>query len=134
MHLDQASGRSLLRMLKRKDPIGCFPLDIGHTKQLLPAGMFEIRKLSVTLMDPERVEPEQSDTEDEAPKPRPLTIADPLDEVCKRLRHYFCAVSELNISNIEDYRMDYRFVGLRSGSLADFGFVELKHLPSSPPT
>merc|ERR1719261_1283584 len=30
--------------------------------------------------------------------------------------------------------MDYRFVGLRAGSLCDFGFVELVHLTTNPPT
>jgi len=134
LHLDQVSVRSFLRLLKSRDPLGCFPSDVGRTKRRFPKGLFEVHHLQTALMDPERMEVEQSDTEDDTPRPRPLVIADPLDEVCKRLRHYFTAVRELSISNIEDYRMDYRFVGLRVGSLADFGFVELVHLATTPPT
>ncbi|CAE7704334.1 CELF1 [Symbiodinium pilosum] len=83
-------------------------------------------------MDPEHVEPVQSDTEDETSRPQTL-IPDPLDEVLKRLKLYFPRVTELMISNIEDYRMDYRFVGLRSSHLAAFGFVQLQH-NSNPAT
>jgi len=90
--------------------------------------------MTAELMDPERVELEQSDTEDEAPKPRPLVVADPLDEMCKRLRYYFTLVKEISLTNIEDYRMDYRFVGLRTGSLAEYGLVELVHCATAPPT
>lgn len=132
--LDQATGRSFLRLLKRCDPLGCFVEAVNKTKRLLPRGIFEVTRLEAVLMDPERVELEQSDTEDDIPKPRPMVIADPLDEVCKRLRNYFTSVSDLYVSNIEDYRMDYRFVGLRAGSLADFGYVELEHRPTSPAT
>lgn len=134
LHLDQVAGRAFLRLLKRRDPLGCFVADVSRTKRMFPQGLFEVRHLEAVLMDPERVELEQSDTEDDTPKPRPLVIADPLDEVCKRLKHYFTSVCELFISNIEDYRMDYRFVGLRAGSLAEFGFVELLHRPTNPPT
>lgn len=134
LHLDKDVGRAFLRLLKRRDPLGCFLADVTRTKRILPRGLFEVRRLEAVLMDPERVEAEQSDTEDDTPKPRPLVIADPLDEVCKRLRHYFASVTELAISNIEDYRMDYRFVGLRASSLAEFGFVELVHRPTTPPT
>lgn len=132
--LDQATGRAFLRLLKRRDPLGCFADAVSKTKRCLPKGFFEVMRLEAVLMDPERVEVEQSDTEDEAPKQRPLVVSDPLDEVCKRLRSYFPSVCELHITNIEDYRMDYRFVGLRSVSLADFGFVELTHCSTTPPT
>jgi len=131
LHLDQAIGRAFFRLLKRQDPLGCFTADVSRTKRMLPGGFFEVQNLEAVLMNPERVELEQSDTEDDTFRPRPLVIADPLDEVCKRLRHYFTSVRGLVISNIEDFRMDYRFVGLRAGSLADFGFVELVHTPSS---
>ncbi|CAE7184804.1 CELF1, partial [Symbiodinium necroappetens] len=70
---------------------------------------------------------------DEAPKPQATLIPDPLDEVLKRLKHYFSDVTDLIISNIEDYRMDYRFVGLRCSSLGAFGFVQLQH-HSNPAT
>jgi len=133
LHLDQASGRAFLRLLKRRDPLGCFTADIRRTKRMFPAGLFQVQHIEAVLMNPERVEQEQSDTEDDTPRPKPLVIADPLDEVCKRLRHYFTSVSSLHISNIEDYRMDYRFVGLRASRLADFGFVELIHVPTAPP-
>jgi len=134
LHLDKATGRAFLRLLKAKDPLGCFAADVSRTKQAFPAGLFEVQQLATVLMDPEKVEPVQSDTEDESPKPRPLIIPDPLDEVCKRLRHYFRKVTMLRITNIEDYRMDYRFVSLRSASLEDFGFVELQHRDTTPPT
>mmetsp|Transcript_90506 Transcript_90506/g.174218 ORF Transcript_90506/g.174218 Transcript_90506/m.174218 type:complete len:382 (-) Transcript_90506:103-1248(-) len=134
LHLDQACGRAFLRLLKRRDPLGCFTADISRTKRMFPAGLFQVQRLEAVLMNPERVEQEQSDTEDDTPRPKPLVIADPLDEVCKRLRHYFTSVNSLYISNIEDYRMDYRFVGLRASRLSDFGFVELMHLPTAPPT
>jgi len=134
LHLDQAAGRAILRVLKRSDPLGCFAADVRRTKRRFPAGLFEVQRLDCVLMDPERHEAEQSDTEDDAPRPRPLVITDPLDEVCKRLRNYFTGVRELSVSNIEDYRMDYRFVGLRATSLADYGYVELLHTPTVPPT
>lgn len=73
-----------------------------RTKRRFPAGLFEVQRLDCVLMDPERHEAEQSDTEDDAPRPRPLVITDPLDEVCKRLRNYFTGVRELSVSNIED--------------------------------
>lgn len=134
LSFDQATGRAFLRLLKRRDPLGCFTDAVNKTKRMLPQGFFDVTRLEAVLMDPERVELEQSDTEDDTPKPRPLVIADPLDEVCKRLRNYFVSASELYITNIEDYRMDYRFVSLRSGSLSEFGFVELVHCPTTPPT
>lgn len=129
---DKETGRSFLRMLKKHDPLACFAADVMRTKGLLPDGFFDVRCLRVVLMDPERVEQAQSDTEEEEPKPRPLAIADPLDEVCRRLRHYFTGVKEFLVSNIEDFRMDYRFLGLRAGSLSKFGFVELSCCDSSP--
>ncbi|CAE8610877.1 unnamed protein product [Polarella glacialis] len=132
--LDKLACKALLRQVKQKDPLGCFAADVNRTKRLFPKGMFEVMTLETVLMDPEKLEPMQSDTEDESPKPRPLTIPDPLDELCKRLRHYFNAVTHLSIRNIEDYRMDYRFVSLRCGSLEDFGSVELLHCDSTPPT
>jgi len=134
LHLDQVSGRAFLRLLKRRDPLGCFAPDVNRTKRIFPAGLFEVRQLEAVLMDPERMEQEVSDTEDDTPRPRPLVIADPLDEVCKRLRYYFTSVRELSISNIEDSRMDYRFVGLRTGNLEDFGFIELVHCSTNPPS
>lgn len=119
-------------MLKKHDPLACFAADVSRTKALLPQGLFDVRRLRVVLMDPERIEQVQSDTEDEEPKPRPLAIADPLDEVCRRLRHYFTGVKEFLVSNIEDFRMDYRFLGLRAGSLSKFGFVELSCCDTAP--
>jgi len=134
LSLGQPVGRSFLRVLKRSDPLGCFAADVNKTKRLFPKGLFEASWLEVVLMDPERTEIAESDTEDETPRPRPLIITDPLDEVCKRLRHYFSSVVKLTITNIEDYRMDYRFVGLRAGNLANFGYVELMHHATNPPT
>mmetsp|Transcript_2403 Transcript_2403/g.4397 ORF Transcript_2403/g.4397 Transcript_2403/m.4397 type:complete len:475 (+) Transcript_2403:117-1541(+) len=134
LHLDKATGRAFFRLLKQKDPLGCFAAEVCRAKQAFPAGLFEVQHLSTVLMDPEKVEQVQSDTEDESPKPRPLIIPDPLDEVCKRLRYYFRKVTMLRVTNIEDYRMDYRFVTLRSASLEHFGFVELTYLDTTPPT
>lgn len=133
LKLDKDTGRKLLRKLKVKDPLGYF-LEEGHrTKRYFPSGFFDVQHVEIVLMDPERVEHVQSDTEDEAPKPQATLIPDPLDEVLKRLKHYFSDVTDLIISNIEDYRMDYRFVGLRCSSLGAFGFVQLQH-HSNPAT
>eukprot|EP00440_Ansanella_granifera_P050689 gb/GFBE01054940.1/.p1 GENE.gb/GFBE01054940.1/~~gb/GFBE01054940.1/.p1 ORF type:complete len:536 (+),score=86.87 gb/GFBE01054940.1/:1-1608(+) len=131
---DQATCRPFLRKLKQHDPLGCFTKDVNRTKAFFPKGFFDVLNLHLALMDPDKLEPVQSDTEDESPKPRPVVIPDPLDEVCKRLRLYFKKVVALTVTNIEDYRMDYRFVTLRSGSLEGFGFVQVQYRDTIPPT
>ncbi|CAJ1370879.1 unnamed protein product [Effrenium voratum] len=128
LEVDQALCRSLLRLLKERDPLGYFAEERQRVKSRFPRGFFEVRQLDIVLMDPERVEQPVSDTEDEAPRPLPALIPDPLDELLKRMKNYFPRAEEVIVRNIEDYRMDYRFVELRCGDLQAFGFVELAHL------
>lgn len=137
--LDQRSCGALLRHLRRLDPFGCFPAEIECAKARLPAGLFKVSELRVDLMDPDHGITCESDTEDEALKPlsqfaASTYVLDPLDEVCKRLRTYFPCVRSLQISNIEDHRMDYRFATLRPGVFAEFPFVCLTHQATAPPT
>ncbi|CAK9008245.1 unnamed protein product [Durusdinium trenchii] len=132
LRISKPIGRGLLRRLKQKDPLGYFTEERVRAKRSFPRGFFDISQLEIVLMDPERVEMPQSDTEDEAPKPLLLTlIPDPLDEMLKRLKHYFTKVCDLTIRNIEDYRMDYRFVELRCSELEHFPKIELRHVDST---
>lgn len=129
---DTNTGRSFLRMLKKHDPLACFSADVARTKSFFPEGLFDVRRFHIILMDPEQVDGEQGEAADDLPQPGPPTISDPLDEACKRLRHYFTCVAELSVSNIEDFRMDYRFLSLRSSGLSKFGFVELTCCDANP--
>lgn len=133
--IEKSVGRGLLHQLKHKDPLGYFTEERLRARKSFPRGFFEISTLTIDLMDPEKVEAIQSDTEDEAPRPPIPLIPDPLDEILKRLKHYFTRVCELRIRNIEDYRMDYRFVELRCNELCSFPYVQLSHSGlDQPPT
>jgi len=130
--MNQTVVQHFLRLLKTEDPLGIYQPEVPRVKQRFPTGFFEVTHLEAILMEPERVEMPDSDTEDERPKPRPLKISDPLDEITKRLKLYFTELRTLRLSNIEDYRMDYRFVSLRVGCLSGFGYIELTR-DSRPP-
>lgn len=127
MVIEKSVGRGLLHKLKHKDPLCYFTEERLSARKSFPRGFFEVTTLEIDLMDPERVEAVQSDTEDDAPRPLMALIPDPLDEILKRLKHYFTWVSDLTIRNIEDYRMDYRFVELRCNDLCSFPYVLLCH-------
>ncbi|CAL1167603.1 unnamed protein product [Cladocopium goreaui] len=127
MVIEKSVGRGLLHKLKHKDPLCYFTEERLSARKSFPRGFFEVTTLEIDLMDPERVEAVQSDTEDDAPRPLMALIPDPLDEILKRLKHYFTWVSDLTIRNIEDYRMDYRFVELRCHDLCSFPYVLLCH-------
>eukprot|EP00435_Cladocopium_sp_Y103_P041866 s97_g11.t1 len=127
MIIEKSVGRGLLHKLKHKDPLCYFTEERLSARKSFPRGFFEVATLEIELMDPERVEAVQSDTEDDAPRPLMALIPDPLDEILKRLKHYFTWVSDLTIRNIEDYRMDYRFVELRCNDLCSFPYVLLSH-------
>jgi len=137
LQLGERQCAALLRHLRGLDPFGCFPAEIARAKTSLPAGLFKVEELCIHLMEPDRGPIGESDTEDEAPKSLmqvPTYVLDPLDEVCKRLKAYFPHVRSLQITNIEDHRMDYRFATLRPSILADFPSVRLMHQPTTPPT
>eukprot|EP00928_Gymnodinium_smaydae_P047130 TRINITY_DN31437_c0_g1_i1.p1 TRINITY_DN31437_c0_g1~~TRINITY_DN31437_c0_g1_i1.p1 ORF type:complete len:700 (+),score=157.17 TRINITY_DN31437_c0_g1_i1:36-2102(+) len=55
-----------------------------------------------------------------------LQVLDPLEELCRRLRRSFPSVATLEVSNIEDHRLDYRFLNLRSTVLGDFRHVRVR--------
>jgi hypothetical protein len=53
-------------------------------------------------------------------------IFDPLDELCRRLRRaWFASATRIDISNIEDHRMDYHFLQLRGTVFGRFPYVRL---------
>lgn len=133
MVIEKSVGRGLLHKLKHKDPLCYFTEERLSARKSFPRGFFEVTTLEIDLMDPERVEAVQSDTEDDAPRPLMALIPDPLDEILKRLKHYFTWVSDLTIRNIEDYRMDYRFVELRCNDLCSFPYVLLCHGATTAP-
>eukprot|EP00747_Dinoflagellata_sp_TGD_P059867 gnl/TRDRNA2_/TRDRNA2_151767_c0_seq1.p1 gnl/TRDRNA2_/TRDRNA2_151767_c0~~gnl/TRDRNA2_/TRDRNA2_151767_c0_seq1.p1 ORF type:complete len:508 (-),score=62.15 gnl/TRDRNA2_/TRDRNA2_151767_c0_seq1:135-1658(-) len=129
LHLDQSTGRALLRFLKcreslcRESLFTCTPV-VAETKHLLPKGFFEVCTLTVELMEADIVDLKPSGSH----RAHYLTaITDPIEEICSTLRRYLSSLVDLQITNIEDYRMDYRFVSLRARSLRDFSFVELVH-------
>ncbi|CAK0836679.1 unnamed protein product, partial [Prorocentrum cordatum] len=69
--------------------------------------------------------PEKS--EDEARRRlRTGLVFDPLDELCRRLRRgWFSSVVRMEISNIEDHRMDFNFLQLRSSVFGRFPHLRL---------
>eukprot|EP00929_Paragymnodinium_shiwhaense_P026987 TRINITY_DN15947_c0_g2_i1.p1 TRINITY_DN15947_c0_g2~~TRINITY_DN15947_c0_g2_i1.p1 ORF type:complete len:523 (-),score=79.24 TRINITY_DN15947_c0_g2_i1:176-1744(-) len=122
MILDQDECAALLRHIRLKDILGSKPVAaLG-----LPVGMFDVRKLHVDLMQADSAGLDDLHEIDfETVTYLPNTILDPLEEIHRHIRKKFKNVVNLKVSNIEDHRMDYRFLGLRAGVLQSYPHVRL---------
>merc|ERR1712187_994524 len=89
----------------------------------MPAGLFRVTEMCVDLMEPDRLDPDAD--EDEVHSPSARLVLDPLEELCRRFRRSFNMVDTLNGSNVEDHRLDYRYLHLRGTVLLDFPYVRL---------
>lgn len=144
MVISERGCEQLLRHLRQWDPLGTRMRDGSYPP--IPRGIFQVHNLSIFLMSPDRVGVEESDEEDERcrtkqevaiakwERPRPQNtngeptcrlVLDPLEEVFRRLRYGFTSVLELKIANMEDHRLDYRFLDLRTTVLRHFSSVRV---------
>lgn len=141
LYMNEASTRLLLITLKARDPLGCFRTDALRVQHALPGGLFRVDYMDIVLMPPDVTDTDTSEAETNAVRteensdslPAPLlSIADPLNELCRRLRHYFPLLSTLRLTGIWAPHADRCFAGLRSSHLAAFNFIELVCCSTAP--
>lgn len=134
--VDQQGSRALLRYLRERDPVGVGRCDASPVL----SGLFNTTRVSVELMSPDRrpgagarshthgVASANSWREPAIPPQR--VVLDPLDEIVKRFRAgCFSSVTHLELRNIEDHRLDCRFLQLRGSTLAGFPYVRVEATP-----
>mmetsp|Transcript_89450 Transcript_89450/g.251943 ORF Transcript_89450/g.251943 Transcript_89450/m.251943 type:complete len:585 (-) Transcript_89450:34-1788(-) len=147
--LTRTESACLLRRLRELDPMGS-----SATEKLpMPAGIFQVKELSVDLMDPDSVELDEGAEEQRGPPQNcgdevPIATAspsggippganssgcsikfacvlDPLEELSRQFRRGWRSVERLTIANVEDHRLDYRLLHFRTSVLAKFAQVRV---------
>lgn len=118
--LSRSECAGMFRFLRGHDPSG----SRAPEKLPMPLGIFQATTLQIDLMDPDQVPLEgEIDHIDFAPAAAPASttawcrhrmVLDPIEELCRRLRSCFSAVERLKVANVEDHRMDYRFLQMRT--------------------
>jgi len=134
----------LLRMLRLVDPMSIR----DPYKYPLPRGMSLVTELQCELMEADALNslgppvreadgasgsaaggaasqggPAATDADGRSAKdvPRHRPVLDPLEELCRRLRRgWFSSVARLTLTNVEDHRLDYHFLSLRTTVFGKF--------------
>jgi len=118
--LERGECERLFRHLRQHDPVGALP-----ARQLPVApGLFEVRELRIALMDPDRVTvDDEQGAEGAMPGEPPCRLVlDPLEQAFRLVR-CLPALWQFEVSNVEDHRLDYRFLQLRGSLLGGWPCV-----------
>lgn len=119
--INRKQSGGLLRRLRVVDALGLLAPD----NYPLPRGLSQVTRLYMDLME-EAGTLAAVAAASPAAEPR-YPVLDPLEELARRLRRgWFSSASHVEISNIEDHRMDYHFLSLRVACFGGFPHVRAR--------